>query len=137
MPQTVAHHDKSPKNKRNPKPSPIGNNFGFLSFGSPPSAFVEFSVFPLSIPPSVGTHNIPQKMAEIQRNRICYQRSNISPFLIFIDNFGYGKINVTILTIFVFLMIFHLCLKIGLTAYTSGKPFRICLYFTSTAKLHR
>ena len=34
MPQTVAHHDKSPKNKRNPKPSPIGNNFGFLSFGS-------------------------------------------------------------------------------------------------------
>ena len=35
MPQTVAHHDKSPKNKRNPKPSPIGNNFGILSFGSP------------------------------------------------------------------------------------------------------
>ena len=35
MPQVVARHDKSPKNKRNPKPSPIGNNFGFLSFGSP------------------------------------------------------------------------------------------------------
>ena len=35
MPHNVAHHDKSPKNKRNPKPSPIGNNFGFLSFGSP------------------------------------------------------------------------------------------------------
>ena len=35
MPQTEAYHDKSPKNKRNPKPSPIGNNFGFLSFGSP------------------------------------------------------------------------------------------------------
>ena len=34
IPRTVAHHDKSPKNKRNPKPSPIGNNFGFLSFGS-------------------------------------------------------------------------------------------------------
>ena len=35
MPHNVARHDKSPKNKRNPKPSPIGNNFGFLSFGSP------------------------------------------------------------------------------------------------------
>ena len=35
MPQVVARHDKSPKNKRNPKPLPIGNNFGFLSFGSP------------------------------------------------------------------------------------------------------
>ena len=34
MPHVVARHDKSPKNKRNPKPSPIGNNFGFLSFGS-------------------------------------------------------------------------------------------------------
>ena len=57
------------------------------------------------------TQNIPQKRFEVQRNRICYQRSNISPFLIFIDNFGYGKIDVTILTIFVFLMIFHPCLK--------------------------
>jgi len=41
MPQVVADHDKSPekifssKITRNPKPSPIGNNFGFLSFGSP------------------------------------------------------------------------------------------------------
>ena len=31
----MAHHDKSPKNKRNPKQSPIGNNFGFLSSGGP------------------------------------------------------------------------------------------------------
>jgi hypothetical protein len=33
MPQNMARHDESPKNKRNPKPSPIDNNFGFLSFG--------------------------------------------------------------------------------------------------------
>ena len=37
MPHVVAHHDKPPKNKRNPKPSPIGNNFGFLSFLAPPA----------------------------------------------------------------------------------------------------
>lgn len=28
MPHTVADHGKSPKSKRNPKPSPTGNNFG-------------------------------------------------------------------------------------------------------------
>ena len=32
MPQNVVHHCKSPTNNRNPKPSPSGNNFGFLSF---------------------------------------------------------------------------------------------------------
>ena len=35
MPRIVAYHDKSPKNKRNPKPSPIGFSFGFRKFGSP------------------------------------------------------------------------------------------------------
>ena len=48
MPHNVARHDKSPKNKRNPKPSPIGNNFGFLSFGSPNWARTSDSCIPRS-----------------------------------------------------------------------------------------
>ena len=35
MPHTVADHGKSPKDKRNPKLSPIGFSFGFRKFGSP------------------------------------------------------------------------------------------------------
>ena len=34
MPNIRVHHCKSPKCKRNPKPSPTGNNFGYLLFGS-------------------------------------------------------------------------------------------------------
>ena len=44
-------------------------------------------------------HNlhVPQKMAEIQQNRICYQRSNILLFMFFRNSFCFRQIDIAIL----------------------------------------